>query len=133
MKMVQDPELVIIRGVSGSGKTTLAKTHYGTHAHYESDMYFMKNGEYLFDEKKLRDAHTWCKAMVMKSLDDGFNTVVSNTFTRLWEFQPYLEMTSNVHVIVCQGKFKSIHGLNSSTISKQRERFEAYEGEFYYR
>ena len=38
--------LYIVRGVPGSGKSTFAKTLGGTH--FETDNYFMIDGEYKF-------------------------------------------------------------------------------------
>lgn len=76
--------LVVIRGLPGSGKSTFAKTlgYY----HFEADQYFTDlNDEYHFDPAKLKEAHEWCQNSVFEALNRGQDTVVSNTFTRLWK------------------------------------------------
>lgn len=55
-------------------------------------MFFMRNGVYEFDQTKLSAAHQWCQEMTHKSLKDGFDTWVSNTFTTSRELRPYFEI-----------------------------------------
>ena len=76
--------LYIVRGIPGSGKSTFAKTLGGTH--FETDNFFMVDGEYKFDVTKLKVAHEWCQnsvntAMILNITTDLNNTiVVSNLF-----------------------------------------------------
>ena len=44
--------LYLLRGVPGSGKSTVAQNIGGTH--FETDKYFMVDGEYKFDPTKLK-------------------------------------------------------------------------------
>ena len=118
------PELIIIRGITGSGKTTLAKAEYPQHAHFEADMFFIKDGEYKFDIKKLGSAHKWCQAQVKDSLDAGMDVVVANTFTRKWEMKPYLEMGHSVKVVVAKGEFPNTHGVPQAVIENMKKRWE---------
>lgn len=54
--------LMLIRGLPGSAKSTLAKSFViYQYQHIEADMYFMKNGEYVFDVNVLHRAHKWCQ------------------------------------------------------------------------
>ncbi len=81
--------LYIVRGVPGSGKSTFAKTLGGTH--FETDNYFMIDGEYKFDFTKIKEAHNWCQSEVSNAMLLNYTTginekiVVSNTFTQEWE------------------------------------------------
>lgn len=128
---INEPILVIVRGLPGSGKSTLAKWLVNCgFVHFEADMYFTNDrGEYIFDGKKVHEAHKWCYDSVKQSLKKGENTVVSNTFTRLWEFSPYLKLVERPQVITCTGNFKTIHGIPEAHIELMRKRWEHYNGE----
>jgi predicted kinase len=126
--------LYIVRGVPGSGKSTFAKTLGGTH--FETDTFFMENGEYKFDFTKLKDAHKWCQASVNTAMimnhTAGINNVivVSNTFTQEWEMEPYFEMASTfdykVFSIVVENRHDGVnqHGVPDDKIQIMKDRFE---------
>lgn len=124
--------LYIIRGVPGSGKTTLAQemlAHGVADAHFEADMFMVNgNGVYEFNPKYLKFCHEQCQRLTGASLQLNKNTVVSNTFTRKWEMQPYIEMAQSgghkVTTIVCQGNFDNVHGVPDDKVNEMRERFE---------
>ena len=124
--------LYIIRGVPGSGKTTLSHTmlkHGMVDAHFEADMFMVNDkGDYEFNPKYLKFCHEQCHRLTEASLQIGRNTVVSNTFIRKWEMQPYIEMAENgghkVTVIVCQGYFDNIHGVPNDKVDMMHKRFE---------
>lgn len=131
------PELILIRGIPGSGKSTLAKTYVEKgFNHFEADQYFMKDGEYLFNQKLLHEAHTQCFENTAHALKAGENTVVSNTFTRLFEMRNYIELAVDnqykLSVIRCVGSFKNVHDVPDNVIEKMTERFELYRGEHIY-
>lgn len=127
-------QLILIRGVPGSGKSTLAKKimyeqvpYIGLHI--EADDFFINNdGEYQFDPSKIKAAHNWCQVETERALKNGTSVIVSNTFTQLWEMQPYFEMAKkhNAEVVVylCQGNFKNIHGVPDAKVKQMRDRFE---------
>lgn len=121
-------ELVLIRGLPGSGKSTLAK-RMKEHKHLEADMFFMVGDEYRYDPSKTKAAHEWCQKMTLMALAKGRNVVVSNTFTRHWEMQPYRDIAERLGVpirfIVAEGNFKNIHGVPEDVIEKMKERWEA--------
>lgn len=125
--------LIIIRGLPGSGKSTLAKK-LNCVVHVEADMYFInESGEYVFSPEKLPDAHKWCQETTRNLLNSGKSVVVSNTFTRIWEMQAYLDMARDlsctVKVIRKNGCFGNVHDVPEKTIEAMRERFEDFPGE----
>ena len=126
--------LYIVRGVPGSGKSTFAKSLGGTH--FETDMFFMKDGEYKFDMSKIKEAHNWCQdsvntAMIMNNTA-GLNEtiVVSNTFTQEWEMMPYFEMAElheyRVFSIILENRHGGVneHNVPEDKIGQMKNRFE---------
>lgn len=121
-------KLVLIRGLPGSGKSTLGRSMAGF-VHVEADMYFdWCDGVYRFDPSKVKDAHAWCQNAARAALLTRRNVVVSNTFTRKWEMEPYLNMAKElgveVEIIVAKGEYPNIHGVPEETIARMRERWE---------
>lgn len=124
-------KLIIIRGLPGSGKSTLAQklvSEQSNIKHFEADMFFMKNGEYVFDRDKLNGAHKWCYQQTLLALIHGFDVVVSNTFTTKKELAPYLEIgaanTVDIEIIEMKDNYGSIHGVPQETIIKMKERWQ---------
>lgn len=119
------PEMVLIRGLPGSGKSTLAKRNFSNYEHVEADMFFVnKEGEYVYDQTKIREAHTWCQDKVWSNLRAGKCVVVTNTFTRFSEMSPYMKMGYPVTIIIATGNYKNTHGVPEPVIEKMRKRFE---------
>lgn len=125
--------LVLLRGCPGSGKSTLARNEYGYCRHLEADMYFVEDGEYKFDPSKLKDAHAWCQRECAKSLGTD-DVVVSNTFTKLWELKPYLDMAEElgveVRVIHLTTEYESVHPVPAAVIERMKDSYEPYESEY---
>ena len=63
-------KLFLVRGLPGAGKSTFVK-HLGDCVHLEADMYFLKNGEYVFNKDELKDAHLWCQNSCYVALSFG--------------------------------------------------------------
>ena len=124
----ESADLVLIRGLPGSGKSTLAKTLglVGYH-HFEADMFFEVNGQYMYDASKIREAHQWCQQSTREALQNNLKVVVSNTFTRQQELDPYLKMTRSIHIVEAQGNFKNKHDVPAQVISNMAARWERIE------
>lgn len=128
--------LYLVRGIPGSGKSSFVK--HQLHAlvnHFEADMYFMHDGVYKFDQSKLGAAHQWCQDETFRSLKQGFDTWVSNTFTTTKELRPYFEIAKRTDsVVVCMtmhGNFKSIHNVPDEAMERMRNRFQYDISELY--
>jgi len=121
-------QLILIRGLPGSGKTTLAMSLDDRFRHFEADMFFETEDGYTFIPSKIKHAHAWCQRMVKGCLEDGLDVVVANTFTRLKELAPYLDMAAECGIIPliveCKGKFGTVHAVPNATIIKMQERWE---------
>ena len=122
--------LILIRGLPGSGKSTLAKSLnlLNNFAHYEADMYFLKNEVYTYRPENIAEAHSWCRYNTFKSLREGRDVIVSNTFTRQKELVPYqnmsLEFGITPCIILCQSSFGSIHNVSDEVFVKMKNRFQ---------
>lgn len=117
------PHLLIIRGLPGSGKSTLAASL--GRAHFEADMFMVdEKGDYNFQPEKLTEAHSWCLEQCRLALIAGNNVVVSNTFTRRWEVMPYINLGYPFSVVVCEGRYGSIHGVPADKIAEMAQRWE---------
>lgn len=121
-------QLILLRGLPGSGKSTLAKMICNQHV--EADMYFMQDGKYKFDVSKLKQAHTWCQNKTEGWMKQGYNVVVSNTFTQEWEMDTYYELAKKygyqVHSIVVENRHGGIneHNVPEEKLKQMKNRFE---------
>ncbi|RCK51626.1 ATPase AAA [Thalassospira profundimaris] len=125
------PSLLLVRGLPGSGKSTLACRLCQTdhHIHLEADMFMTDDaGNYRFSAARLGEVHKYCETETLRHLREGHHVVVSNTFSQIWEMQPYLDMAAElgipVQIIECQGQFKSIHDIPDRNVREMRNRWE---------
>lgn len=120
-------ELILLRGLPGAGKTTLAKRI--CNQHIEADMYFETYDGYKFDASKLQYAHQWCKDRTEVWMEQGYNVVVSNTFTTEAEIAPYARLAEKygyrLSSLVVENRHgnSSVHNVPEETIEKMRNRF----------
>jgi predicted kinase len=128
--------LYLLRGIPGAGKSTLAKQLGDTH--FETDSYFMVDGEYKFDPTKLKKAHEWCQgevelAMIHNHVTyglDGSDIVVSNTFTQEWEMEKYYQLANQydyrVFSIIVENRHGGVneHGVPEDKLQIMKDRFE---------
>jgi len=121
-------ELILLRGLPGSGKSTLAKLICNQHV--EADEFFMEDGEYKFDPTKLKQAHEWCQFQAKGWMKQGYNVVVSNTFTQEWEMDAYYWLAEQygyrVHSLVVETRHMGVnqHGVPADKLEQMKNRFE---------
>ena len=102
--------LYIVRGLPGSGKSTFAQTL--TPNHWEADMYFVnENGEYKFNMDEIKMAHQWCRDAVEDAMKRNLDKIaVSNTFTQVWEMEPYHNLAEQYGYTVFHTIVENRHG-----------------------
>lgn len=132
-------ELILLRGVPGAGKSSTAKllgAGGAGCAHFEADMFFMNNGNYVFDGSKIKDAHQWCKNSVEHAMLLNYTTgenckiIVSNTFTQEWEMEAYYDLAKQwdyrVTSLIVENRHGGTneHGVPEDKVQVMRDRFE---------
>lgn len=132
-------KVYIMRGPSGCGKSTAAQKLCDEDSYIcSADTFFMVDGNYKFDPKRLHQAHETCKSDFTHLLKRGVKTViVDNTNTQFWEAQFYIftalaydyeveivepttEWAFNVEELVK----RNVHGVPKESIEKMVKRYE---------
>ena len=121
-------ELVLLRGAPGSGKSTfaavLARQRF---AHIEADHWMVNDRyEYEFNPNLLKYCHAQCLERAKVVLARGRDVVVANTFTRLWELGPYLQLGFRTTVLKLEGTFPNVHGVPQEKVQSMRDRYEPH-------
>ena len=127
-------KIIMIVGIPGSGKTTKAKQIMkllgDTAVHYEADQYFTDaEGNYKFDPSKLAEAHDYCQSKTIDSMKKGIkNIIVSNTFIKAWEREPYFRFARtyeyDVMFIRMNTQYETIHGVPAEKIEYMKSQIE---------
>lgn len=110
----------------------MAKSMVGF-THIEADQYFTDaDGRYTFKPELLKFAHEDCLERTELALSLGFDVVVANTFTQLWEMEPYLALAAEYslkpRIVVATGNYQNIHGCPPEKIEQMRQRWQSFEG-----
>lgn len=127
--------LILVRGAPGSGKSTFAKSRIEKErqVHLEADMYHMTNGKYEWKRENVKAAHEWCQRTTRILLENGYDVIVSNTFTEAWEIEPYFQMaTLGGHDLVAyrmMNEFDNIHNVSKEQVERMRNRMVDWPGE----
>ena len=144
--MNADCNLILVRGVAGAGKSTIGEMFDdgATTRILSTDDLFYVDGEYKFDPSKLAEYHQAIIDKVesimveydWKIMDHDYSwfpidrIVVCNTFTQMWEMEPYFNLAKKhdwcIHTIIAENRHgsDSIHDVPADVIKSQRERFE---------
>jgi predicted kinase len=94
----QEKTLVIIRGLPGSGKTTMANNiknskPLGYAMIISLDDYFTHDNYYIFDPRKLNDAHIFTQKRTEEAMKDNINMIIlDNNNVRMWECKIYVNL-----------------------------------------
>lgn len=118
-------ELVLIRGLPGSGKSTLARKYAG-YTNFEADQYFHCNGRYELDATLLDEAHRACLQKTRQALVQGCNVVVSNTFARRCELEPYFALGYPTRVVEARARFANVHGVSEEVVARLASQWESW-------
>jgi predicted kinase len=125
--------MYLIIGVPGSGKSTKAKelvSQNNNICHYEADMFFEQEGNYVFDFTKLCDAHKWCQKKCIEAMKESKDVIVSNTSLSKKERSVYFEMAKRFNyeivVMTMTGNYQNIHNVSKEKIEKMKQRYEPF-------
>ncbi len=92
--------------------------------HFEADMFFTVDGTYCYDASRIEQAHAWCQDRTCRAQSAGRRVVVSNTFTRLHEMEPYRAMTGNIRILEARGNWANEHGVPQEIPQRMAQRWE---------
>ena len=132
-------KVIIMCGISGSGKSTRTEKLYPEATVCSTDHFFMVNGEYKFDPRKLSQAHGNClRKFVAELCYRKPLIVVDNTNTSVAEVAPYAALAlaydykleiEILKVDVDTAAKRNIHGVPYTTIVKMAERIDNLKNE----
>ena len=141
-------KVTIMRGLPGSGKsTTVEAIAEWPHVIASADDFFMVDDEYVFDVRKIVDAHQHCWGVFIDALFAGVaHILVDNTNMRAVEYGSYVKLAKNMGYnveIICvkagllddtplstlfeRGK----HGVPMVTLERMKQNFQPDVGERY--
>lgn len=129
-----ESELILVRGHPGSGKTTMANLfEICGYKHFENDAFFTnEEGFYKFDFANHQKAKDVCLEKTKEALNNGYKVVVSNTFTKLYEMDPFIQYAKQkdipVRVIEMELNYKNVHDVPEHVVVDKKNQFEKYDG-----
>uniref|UniRef100_A0A336M3R0 CSON008121 protein n=1 Tax=Culicoides sonorensis TaxID=179676 RepID=A0A336M3R0_CULSO len=92
--------MILMRGLPGSGKSFLAKQlleqfNFDPRNHiFSADSFFINvNGEYVYDQNKLTEAHEFCQSNALRKIREFWSPIIiDNTNIKLWNMYPYIRL-----------------------------------------
>jgi predicted kinase len=126
--------LILLRGLPGSGKTEFAEliSENGKYPVFSVDDYFTNSdtGEYSFIYDKNHLAYKSCIDKTEAALKNKLlKVIVHNTFTMLWELEPYFKLASENRYklfVLTVEKYhagKNNHGVTDEQLRKMAEKY----------
>lgn len=136
--------ILVIRGPSGCGKSTLSKTIFKQIVDKEegllcgicsTDDFFIVDGVYKFDPKKLGENHKKNREKCQQLINEDYDCIIiDNTNLSAWEIEPYVEMgiNSDYFIRLLTSEFppldvlvsRNVHGVPRKSIERMLERWE---------
>jgi predicted kinase len=130
-------DLILLRGLPGSGKTTLARVILQLPTNTEpevlsaDDFFETKDGDYIFDSTKLKEAHNYCQFRCSERMrQQKAKIIVANTFTQEWEMDEYFKMAERynyrVHTVIVENRHgnENVHGVPEDKLQQMENRFQ---------
>lgn len=125
--------LHLFRGHPGSSKSTSAKKMFPGVLLLENDMALMQDGQYNWTKDRVKQAISWCTASTRTALENNFDVVVANTFTKKRFVAVYeniaRECGAKFEVYRCIGNFKNVHCLGPKMVQQFKDAMEDWPGE----
>lgn len=121
---------VIMAGPSGAGKSTYARNNFPNHQMCSTDNFFMEDGEYKFDPRKLGEFHKLNKAQFLDLCQNGALVGCDNTNVSIsqiaWYVDTALLFGYDVHVFAFVAKDSTLeicakrnaHGVPANAIKR---------------
>jgi len=96
-------------------------------------MLCVKHDSYQWELSHVHHNHVALHKIAKIVMDRGADLIISNTFTRKWEFRDYVDYAHNkgynVEVYRMCNEYESTHSVPQEAIQRMKDRFEDYEGE----
>lgn len=127
--------MYIMRGPSGAGKSTKAREMGISGTVLSTDDFWMKDGQYQFDQARIGEAHAWNQQRARECLKKGMSPlIIDNTNIEAWEMKPYVGMAQQygyqVQLVAVDVKnspeelaARNKHGVPADVIGKMIEKY----------
>lgn len=125
-------KVVIMQGVSGSGKTTYIKTKLPHAVVVSADHFFMEDGQYKFDPRRIAESHYFCWRKFLSAVEERHDLiVVDNTNTTIREISPYVLHAESfgyqVEILTVEVELdvaieRNVHGVPNNVVEAQMRR-----------